>query len=292
MSAEFPFESKYIEVHGSKMHYVEEGTGDPILFLHGNPMSNYLWRNIIPHVSGQGRAIAPDLIGFGKSDKPNIEYRVFDQIKYVEGFIEALDLKNITLVVHDWGSAIGLHIAMAHPEKIKAIAMMDAHLKPIESWKEFSDSEEGIESFKAFRTPVLGYDLITNKNVFLNGLIPSVILRDMKPEEMEVYNAPFPTAESRRPIWRFANDIPVMGQPADTHKLFATYSEKLVKSEVPKLLIKFEPGFIIRDEQFAWAKANLKNLTVAKVGNSVHFVQEDDPHGIGEAISAWYRKLK
>ena len=122
ISAEYPFVSRYVEVHGSKMHYVEEGSGDPILLLHGNPTSSYLWRNVIPHLSPLGRAIAPDLIGYGKSDKPTIEYRVFDQIKYMEGFIKALGLEDITLVVHDWGSAVGLHIAMAHPELIKAIA--------------------------------------------------------------------------------------------------------------------------------------------------------------------------
>ncbi|WP_171038428.1 haloalkane dehalogenase [Pseudoalteromonas sp. S3178] len=292
ISADFPFESKYIEVYGSNMHYVDEGTGAPILFLHGNTTSSYLWRNVMPHLSGQGRIIAPDLIGYGKSDKPNLEYRVFDQIKYVEGFIEKLNLNNITLVIHDWGSAIGLHIAMKYPEKIKAIAMMDAHLKPMESWDEFADDEQTIKGFQAFRTPILGWDLVTNKNVFMRELFPSVILRDLKPEEMNTYLAPFPTPESRRPIWRLANDIPMMGQPVDTHKLFATYSDKLTKSDLPKLLIYFEPGLIIRDEQLTWAKTNLKNLTLTKVGNSVHFVQEDDPHGIGEAISNWYQKLK
>lgn len=291
ISADFPFESKYIDVLGSKMHYIEEGTGDPILFLHGNTTSSYLWRNIIPHVSGQGRAIAPDLIGYGKSDKPNLEYRVFDQIKYVEGFIEEMDLDNITLVIHDWGSAIGLHIAMAHPEKIKAIAMMDAHLKPMDAWDEFADDEATIKGFQAFRTPTIGWDLVTNKNVFMEQLFPSVIKRDLKQEEMETYLSPFPTPESRRPIWRLANDIPVMGQPADTHELFATYSEKLTKSDLPKLLLSFEPGLIIREEQLEWAKTNLKNLDVVQVGDSIHFVQEDDPHGIGRAISNWLNKL-
>lgn len=292
ISPEFPFASKYADVHGSKMHYVEEGTGDPILFLHGNPTSSYLWRNVIPYLSKHGRAIAPDLIGYGKSDKPVIEYRVFDQVKYVEGFIEALKLKNITLVIHDWGSAIGLHIAMKNPENIKAIAMMDAHLRPISTWKEFADDPASIEGFKSFRTPVVGWDLVVTKNLFMTQMFPGAMLRKLTPEESAVYMAPFQTTESRRPIWRLANDIPIEGHPKDTHALFSEYSRKLTQSTIPKLLIHFKPGFVIKAAELEWAKKNLKNLTLAEVSNSVHFVQEDDPHGIGKAISAWYQNLK
>jgi len=291
ISSDFPLTSEWIEVFGSKMHYVEEGTGDPILFLHGNPTSSYLWRNIIPHLSPYGRAIAPDLIGYGKSDKPLIEYRVFDQIKYMEGFIEALDLNNITLVVHDWGSAIGLHIAMKHPEKIKAIAMMDAHLRPIPTWADFSDDEGSIKGFQAFRTPVLGWDLIITQNQFLTGLFPTAMLRKLTEAEEATYLEPFQTPESRLPVWRLANDIPVEGNPADTAVLFAEYSQKLTQSPLPKLLIHFEPGFVIKQKELEWAKANLPNLTTVKVKNSIHFVQEDDPHGIGAAIFQWYQTL-
>ena len=291
ISSEFPFESKYIEVLGSKMHYIEEGTGEPILFLHGNPTSSYLWRNIIPHLSPLGRAIAPDLIGYGKSDKPFIEYRVFDQIKYMEEFIEAMDLKNITLVIHDWGSAIGLHIAMKHPEKIRAIAMMDAHLRPIPTWADFSEDESSVKGFQAFRTPVVGWDLVITQNQFLTGLFPTAMLRKLSEIEEQTYLAPFQTPESRRPVWRLANDIPVEGQPADTAALFAEYSQKLTQSPIPKLLIHFEPGFVIKKKELEWAKENLPNLKTAKVNNSVHFVQEDDPHGIGVVIAEWYQSL-
>ncbi len=291
ISPDFPFVSRWIEVFGSKMHYVESGTGESILFLHGNPTSSYLWRNIIPHLSPYGRAIAPDLIGYGKSDKPLIEYRVFDQIKYVEGFIAALGLKNITLVIHDWGSAIGLHIAMKNPDNIRAIAMMDAHLRPIPTWSDFADDEASIKGFQAFRTPVLGWDLVITQNQFLTGLFPTAMLRQLSKEEEEIYLAPFQTPESRRPVWRLANDIPVEGYPADTAALFAEYSQKLTQSPLPKLLLHFEPGFVIKKKELEWAKANLPNLTTVKVKNSIHFVQEDDPHGIGAAIAQWYQTL-
>ena len=130
IATEFPFASHFVEVAGSRMHYLDEGEGDPILFLHGNPTSSYLWRNIIPHVTSMGRAIAPDLIGMGKSDKPDIEYTFFDHVKYVEGFIEKLDLKHITLVIHDWGSALGFHYAMRHPDNVKGLAFMEAIIAP------------------------------------------------------------------------------------------------------------------------------------------------------------------
>ncbi len=292
ISPKYPFVSRYVEVHGSKIHYIEEGSGDPILFLHGNPASSYLWRNVIPHVSPYGRVIAPDLIGYGKSDKPFIEYRVFDQIKYIEGFIEALGLRNITMVLHDWGSAIGLHIAMAHPEWIKAIAMMDAHIRPIPTWADFAEDEKSIEGFQAFRTPVVGWELVITKNVFLANMFPTAMIRKLTPEELDVYMAPFQSVESRRPVWRLANDIPVAGQPADTHALFTTYSQKLTKSQIPKLLIYFEPGFVIKATELKWARANLSNLTTVKVGDSIHFVQEDDPRGVGEAIARWYQALE
>ncbi len=291
ISPEFPFVSRYIEVLGSKMHYVEEGEGDPILVLHGNPASSYLWRNVIPHLALLGRTVAPDLIGYGKSDKPLIEYRFFDQVTYMEGFIEAMGLKNITLVVHDWGSAIGLHIAMKNPDNIKAIAMMDAHIKPIETWGDFSDDEASIQAFKTFRTPGIGWDLVIIKNQFLTGLFPTAMLRELTEEEEAVYLAPFQTAESRRPVWRLANDIPVEGQPADTHALFAEYSRKLTESQLPKLLLHFKPGYVIKEKELAWARENLPNLKTVDIGQGIHFIQEDNPHGIGQAITEWYRNL-
>ena len=156
ISPDFPYESKFMEVLGSKLHYIEQGSGDPILFLHGNPESSYIWRNIIPHLSPLGRCVAPDLIGFGKSDKPDIEYRVFDHIKYVEELIRALELKNITFVIHDWGSAIGSHYAMGNPGNVKGLAMMEAHLRPIPTWRDFADDEQIIRDSRRSERPTWG----------------------------------------------------------------------------------------------------------------------------------------
>ena len=291
ISPDFPYESKFMEVLGSKLHYIEQGSGEPILFLHGNPESSYIWRNIIPHLSPLGRCVAPDLIGFGKSDKPDIEYRVFDHIKYVEELIRALELKNITFVIHDWGSAIGFHYAMNNPDNVKGLAMMEAHLRPIPTWRDFADDEQIIEGFKAFRTPDVGWDLIVNKNIFLEQILPACVKRKLSDKEVEAYHAPFQDPASRRPLWRFPNDIPVEGEPADTAALFGAYSEKLKKSPIPKLLIYFDGGVIIKEGELAWARENLPNLKTVKVGDSIHFVQEDDPHGIGHAIAEWYKEL-
>ena len=154
ISADFPYTSHYVDVHGSQIHYVEEGSGDPILFLHGNPTSSYLWRNIMPHLHAHGRCIAMDLIGMGKSDKPDLEYSFFDHVKHVEGFIEKLGLKNITLVIHDWGSALGFHYAMRNEANIKALAFMEAIMMPIPSWDVFPQDLK--QTFQAFRTPEVG----------------------------------------------------------------------------------------------------------------------------------------
>src|SRR5918996_4699424 len=188
ISAEFPFESKYVEVLDSKMHYIDEGEGDPILFIHGNPTSSYLWRNIIPYVEPYGRAIAVDLMGMGKSDKPDIDYRFVDHAKYLEAFIEKLGLKNITLVVHDWGSALGFNYAMRHEDNVKGIAFMEAILRPLR-YDEFPDDDVK-KIVQTYRTPEAGYDLIVNKNFFIEQLIPSMILRKLTEEEMNQYREP------------------------------------------------------------------------------------------------------
>ncbi len=169
ISAAFPYESKFQEVHGSKMHYVEEGAGDPVLFLHGNPTSSYLWRNVIPHVSPMARCIALDLIGMGKSDKPDLEYRFVDHSKYVEGFIEALGLRNITFVIHDWGSALGFHYARRHEDNTKGLTFMEAIVRPL-TWDEFP--EQVRQMFQSFRTPEVGENMLINQNMFVEALLP------------------------------------------------------------------------------------------------------------------------
>ena len=288
ISADFPFESKYVEVHGSKIHYVDEGSGDPILFLHGNPTSSYLWRNIIPYLMPHGRCIALDLIGMGKSDKPDLDYRFFDHSKYVEGFIEKLDLSNLTLVIHDWGSALGFHYAMRHENNIKGIAFMEAMLKPIK-WEDFPSKYR--MGFKLFRAPGIGWFMISVMNVFVTKMLPQAIVRKLSAEEKDYYGGPYKTVGSRKPIRQWPCEIPIEGRPADVYEVISNYSQKLQESVVPKLLFFATPGGIIDSKTVDWCRQNLKNLKVVDIGDGIHFIQEDNPHLIGEELAKWFQDL-
>jgi haloalkane dehalogenase len=287
--SEFPQVSSRVEVHGSPMHYVEAGDGDPIVFLHGNPTSSYLWRNVIPHLAPLGRCIAPDLIGMGGSGKPDIEYRFFDHVRYVDGFLEALGLRDITLVIHDWGSAVGFHYAMRHEENVKAIAFLEAILMPLPDWHAMP--AEMRDMFRAFRSPEVGWDLIVNQNVFIERFLPAAILRKLTEEEMNRYREPFLEPQSRKSIWRWPNEIPIAGEPADVAAAVSDYNTKLQKSDLPKLLLYATPGAVITAPLVDWCSNSLKSLTAVHVGEGIHFLQEDHPHEIGTAIAHWYRAL-
>ena len=289
ISAEFPFDSRFVTVHGSSMHYVESGVGDPIVFLHGNPTSSYLWRNVIPHLSPLGRCVAPDLIGMGRSSKPEIEYRFFDHVRYIEGFLETLGLRDITLVIHDWGSALGFDYAMRHPKNIKAIAFLEAILMPLPDFQAFPDGIR--EMFRAFRSPDQGRKLIIDQNIFIERVLPNAILRKLSEEEMNRYREPFLEPKSREPLWRWPNEIPVGGEPADVEAVVTDYNLKLQQSEIPKLLLYATPGAVLTAPLVEWCRRSLKNLTVVNVGAGVHYLQEDHPHEIGHAIASWYRDL-
>ena len=287
--ADFPFESRVVDVHGSKIHYVDEGEGDPILFLHGNPTSSYLWRNVIPHLTPLGRPIAPDLIGMGRSDKPEIEYRFFDHVKYVEGFIAALGLERITLVIHDWGSALGFHYASRHEENIKALAFMEAILMPVPSWSAMPEDFQQI--FKRFRTPEVGWEMIVDQNFFVERVLPGSIVRKLTAEEMNRYRQPYLEPASRKPLWRWPNEIPIEGEPADVTEAVAAYNQWLQQTELPKLMFYAEPGAIMTAPVVEWARQSLGNLSEVDVGAGIHFIQEDNPHLIGEELATWYRSL-
>ena len=289
IAAEFPFQPHYAEVHGSRMHYLEEGSGDPILFLHGNPTSSYLWRNIIPYLNSQGRCIAPDLIGMGKSDKPGIDYRFVDHAKYIDGFIEKLGLTNITLVMHDWGSALGFHYAARHESNVKAVAFLEAILLPVPSWDMFPPDFRKL--FQSFRTAGIGWEMIVNKNVFVEGTLPGGVIRKLTEEEMNHYREPFLEPASRKPVWRWPNELPIEGEPADVVQIVETYNAYLQQSDLPKLLFHASPGAITPAPMVEWCKQNLKNLKTVDVGPGIHFLQEDNPHLIGTELREWYSSL-
>ena len=288
ISSSFPFKSKYVEIEGAKIHYIDEGSGDPILFLHGNPTSSYLWRNIIPYLIPHGRCIALDLIGMGKSDKPDLDYRFFDHSKYVEGFIKKLNLSNITLVIHDWGSGLGFHYAMRHEDNIKGIAFMEAIIRPM-TWEDFpKDFKMG---FKLFRTAGIGWLMLSVMNMFVTKILPQAIVRKLSTEEMDYYAAPYKTVQSRKPVRQWPCEIPIEGKPADVYESVSNYSKKLQVSEVPKLLFYATPGGLIDRKTLDWCKQNLKNLKVIDIGDGIHYLQEDNPHLIGQEIAKWYQEL-
>jgi haloalkane dehalogenase len=278
-----------VDVLGSKMHYVEEGVGDPILFLHGQPTSSYLWRNVIPHLSPLGRCVAPDLIGFGKSDKPDIEYRFFDHVRYIDAFIESLELQNITLVVHDWGAGIGFNHAMRHEGNIKGLAFMEPVFAPIPSWDDFPEALR--EVFRGFRTPDVGWDLLVNQNVFVEQILPAAILRKLTDEEMDTYREPFLDVTSRKPVWRWPNELPLAGEPADVVAAVSEFNAWLQQTKLPKILFHAQPGAIMPPAMVEWCRAHLSNLATVDVGEGIHYLQEDNPHAIGAGLAEWYRRL-
>jgi haloalkane dehalogenase len=278
-----------VDVHGSRMHYVEEGEGAPVLFLHGNPTSSYLWRNVIPHVSGGARCIAPDLIGMGKSDKPDIDYRFVDHARYLEGFIETLGLGDVVLVLHDWGSGLGFDWARRHADRVRGLAFMEAILTPVPSWDVFPEGAR--EMFQAFRTPEVGWDLIAKQNVFVEQALPGSVVRKLSDEEMDAYRAPFPDEASRKPVWRWPNEIPIEGEPADVAEVVGAYSAWLQETEVPKLLFAATPGALIPAPVVEWARSALPNLEVVELGEGIHYVQEDHPEEIGRGIARWLAEL-
>ena len=289
ISADFPFESNFIEINGSKMHYIDVGKGDPVLLLHGQPTSSYLWRNIIPHLQKDYRCVAPDLIGMGKSDKPELDYNYHDHYDYLEKFIEKLELKNITLVIHDWGSGLGFHYANTHRDNIKGIAFMEAIIRPM-NWKEFPTDYKTI--FKLIRAPYIGWFMLSVMNMFLKVMVPKNIVRKLSKDEMDTYLAPFPTVASRKPVRRWPQQIPIDGKPESVFKIIDAYYRWLQETELPKLCLYAQPGAILVDKHIQQIRQSFPNTKLVDIGKGLHYVQEDHPHRIGEEISKWLKSIK
>lgn len=280
ISTEDSIYRRFVTVHGVPMAYVDIGQGDPIVFLHGNPTPSYLWRNIIPHALPFGRCLAPDYPGMGNSGaEPNGAYRLIDQQRYLDGWIDALGLENnIILVLHDWGSALGFDWARRHPDQVKAIVYMEGIVRPFLSWDEWPELTRPF--FEGQRTPA-GEKMILEQNLFIEYLLP---LRGLSGEAMEVYRSHFRVpGESRRPMLSWTRDLPIGGEPADVVAIVEAYAQWLSTSTIPKLFIDGEPsGFLIgAQREFCRSFPNQREVTV----EGAHFLQEDSPQAVGEAIS-------
>lgn len=283
---------KFATVFGSQMAYIEEGEGDPIVFLHGNPTSSYLWRNVLPHLAGKGRLIAPDLIGMGDSDKLDNSgpdrYTYAEQRKYLFALLDQLGVtENVTLVLHDWGSSLGFEWASKNEGAVKGIAFMEAAVQALKNWDSFDD--EGRALFEGFRSPA-GEQMVLDNNIFVEGFIPAAVIRDLSEEEMNEYRRPFLNAgEDRRPTLTFPRQIPIAGDPPEVAAVVDAYSAWLGKTDVPKLFVNAEPGIILTGElrDFARSLSNLSEVTVP----GLHYIQEDSPDEIGTAIRDWFDTL-
>lgn len=282
---------KTVSVNGKTMSYVEMGEGDPIIFQHGNPTSSYLWRNIMPHLAVQGRCIAIDLIGMGDSDKledsgPD-RYTLLEHRDYFDAALDALGVTSkVTFVIHDWGSALGFDWANRHRDSVIGIAYMESIVRPV-SWDDWPEAARGV--FQGFRSSA-GEDMVLDKNVFVERVLPGSIIRDLSDEEMEVYRRPFKNpGEERRPTLTWPRQIPIEGEPAEVVELVQSYADWLSKSDMPKLFINAEPGAILIGPQREFCRSwpNQQEVTVA--GN--HFLQEDSPNEIGEAIAQWRKGI-
>lgn len=288
ISAEMPYQKHFTDVEGLQLAHVEEGEGDPIVLLHGNPTSSYLWRNVVPHLVGSGRVIVPDLVGQGDSAKLPIEqgperYSFAAVYALLEKQLAALGCDaNVTLVIHDWGSALGFHWAQNHPGAVRGIAYMEGITMPVE-WEDWPEAARGI--FQGFRSEK-GEDLVLNRNMFIEAVLPSAVIRDLGEEEMQHYRAAFATPDDRQPTLNWPRQIPISGEPAPMVELVASYGRWLETTDkLPKLFINAEPGSILigRQREYCRSWPNQQEVTV----KGSHFIQEDSPDEIGKAVAQW-----
>lgn len=286
-----PYKKKFANVDGKQIAYIEEGAGDPIVMLHGNPTSSFLWRNVIPELVGKGRVIVPDLIGQGDSEKlpasDGADRYSFDvAYNYVDGLLRELGAdQNVLLVIHDWGSGLGFHWAANNPDAVRGIAYMEAIVMPM-TWDDWPESARGI--FQGFRTPK-GEDLVLKRNMFVEAVLPGSVIRDLTDTEMANYRAAFSTPDDRQPTLNWPRQIPIDGEPAEMVDKINRYGEFLASSDIPKLFINAEPGSILVGPQREFCRGwpNQTEVTV----KGLHFVQEDSPVEIGQAVAQWMSDL-
>ncbi|MFT5695739.1 MAG: haloalkane dehalogenase [Myxococcota bacterium] len=285
------YEKKQIVINGKVMSYIDVGKGDPIVFLHGNPTSSFLWRNIMPYAEGLGRCIAPDLIGMGDSEKLDDSgpdrYTFTEHREYLDAILEALGVEeNVTLVIHDWGSALGFDWANRNRDAVRGICYMEAIVRPL-TWDEWPEGARGI--FQGFRSDV-GESMVLDKNVFVENVLPASIIRELDPAEMDAYRAPFANAgEDRRPTLTWPRQIPIDDEPIETKEIAEDYARWMASNDVPKLFVNAEPGSILIGPQREFCRSWPNQTEVTVPG--LHFIQEDSPHEIGAALKQFIEGL-
>jgi len=282
-----------LAVLDSEIAYREAGSRDaPVaLFLHGNPTSSFIWRSILPLVAPVAHCIAPDLIGFGQSGKPDIAYRFEDHAAYLDAFIAKAEIASAYLVVQDWGTGLAFHLAERRPDFVRGLAFME-FVRPFPTWDDFVRGSRAREIFRKFRTPGEGEKLILDENVFVERILPGGMRRKLADEEMAVYRAPFPTPESRRPTWRFPNEIPIAGEPADVYATMERAHAALARSAYPKLLFAADPGALVSPALAEECAVKLKDCQLVRLGEGIHFLQEDHPETIGRSVAAFIAEVE
>jgi haloalkane dehalogenase len=287
IGAGYPFASHFVEVHGSRMHYIDEpGDGSlTFLFLHGNPASSYLWRNVIPHVKPLGRAVAPDLIGMGQSGKPALAYTFLEHAAYLERFIEQAGLTQMVLVLQDWGGGLGFDYACRHPENVKGLVFMECLTTP-RGWADLNATETVF--FKVVRSRI-GRWMIIRKNFWIERFVPMATIRRLAEEEMDWYRRPFRDEDSRTPVLQWPREMPLDGPSEPNFARMDAYGRWLRQTELPKLFLYAEPGMVVTRAIEGEIRANMRNLTAVSLGAGKHYLPEDHPHEIGAAIHAWAR---
>ena len=282
-----------LSVLNSEMAYREAGSRNaPVaLFLHGNPTSSYIWRKILPLVAPVAHCIAPDLIGFGQSGKPDIAYRFEDHARYLDAFVAKMGIDSAYLVAQDWGSGLAFHLAARRPDFVRGLAFME-FIWPVPSWEGFVRGSQAREIFRKFRTPGEGETLILENNAFVERALPGGIRHKLTDGEMAVYRAPFPTPESRKPTWRFPNELPIAGGPADVYSMMSQAHEALAASTYPKLLFAAEPGGLVAPTFAEELAGKLNDCRFVKLGDGIHFLQEDHPEAIGRSVAAFIAEVE
>ncbi len=291
ISEELTITRSEVAVLGTTMSYLEQGQGEAVVFLHGNPSAAYLWRNIMPYVADTHLAIAPDLIGMGHSGKPDINYTFADHAAYLDAFIAALDLDQITLVSHDWGAALAWDFARRHPEKVVRLTFMEGVLPPAfpqASYEAMGEEMGGM--FRALQDPEQGYQMVMEGNMFVEGILPMMINRPLGNVAKAEYGAPYQDVESRLPTWMWPREVPIGGAPASSVALKDEIAAFMGETDMPVLLTYAEPGVLVPPQAVPFYTNLIGDLETAFVGQGLHFIQEDQPDAIGRAIADWLRR--